>query len=457
MAEVVVDPEAMALTDAQQWQMTAFISDIFLEVVFCPSMRSSDGGFRRPLLDNCRNLMKFPSSAGNRSNAGYAYDHLNMMTASPGSTTYENDILGNRLWRNPASATTTRYSVGRCGADDAGCQQLWWCQLHVPCRWDADQESNRPAAHFEDEEAGSGYDEEQDANNPTYRYRYDGQMCFEDDYTVAIPGSPPSASVTGNSYALGARGIDMIRTFSVNVSNFNRSFTGTQFPICDGHGNMIATLSRNGTGNTIENNRSYDVWGSMRSSSSLNPSAMNGPNNRYCANLGHKQDDESDLIYMRARYYEPGTGRFISEDPAMDGWNWFTYARSNPIGNYDPSGKYSVGDAVNVLGLLGCLTALIGAWIASTLARPMIISGVGMLATWFLLEACGELSAEKGDKAALGALFLFVGLSAAVLFGQGAPWGSAKGAPTILTEVLSVVGAYAAILTSFIVLNDWFG
>ncbi|MBX7134470.1 MAG: hypothetical protein K1X67_17510 [Fimbriimonadaceae bacterium] len=80
-----------------------------------------------------------------------------------------------------------------------------------------------------------------------------------------------------------------------------------------------------------------------------------------------------------------------------------------------------------------------------------------MLATWFLLEACGELSAEKGDKAALGALFLFVGLSAAVLFGQGAPWGSAKGAPTILTEVLSVVGAYAAILTSFIVLNDWFG
>lgn len=339
MAEVVVDPEAMALTDAQQWQMTAFISDIFLEVVFCPSMRSSDGGFRRPLLDNCRNLMKFPSSAGNRSNAGYAYDHLNMMTASPGSTTYENDILGNRLWRNPASATTTRYSVGRCGADDAGCQQLWWCQLHVPCRWDADQESNRPAAHFEDEEAGSGYDEEQDANNPTYRYRYDGQMCFEDDYTVAIPGSPPSASVTGNSYALGARGIDMIRTFSVNVSNFNRSFTGTQFPICDGHGNMIATLSRNGTGNTIENNRSYDVWGSMRSSSSLNPSAMNGPNNRYCANLGHKQDDESDLIYMRARYYESGTGRFISEDPARDGSNWFGYCGNEPVSKHDPSGR----------------------------------------------------------------------------------------------------------------------
>src|SRR5471030_1398463 len=47
------------------------------------------------------------------------------------------------------------------------------------------------------------------------------------------------------------------------------------------------------------------------------------PRGLYCASLGHKQDDESGLIYMRARYYEPITGRFISSDPDMQHSNLF--------------------------------------------------------------------------------------------------------------------------------------
>ncbi|MBX7134866.1 MAG: RHS repeat-associated core domain-containing protein [Fimbriimonadaceae bacterium] len=85
---------------------------------------------------------------------------------------------------------------------------------------------------------------------------------------------------------------------------------------------------------SIGNERQYDVWGAVRSGST-----SGDPNNRYCANLGHKQDDESGLIYMRARYYEPGTGRFISEDPAMHGLNWFIYCHSDPVNYDDSSGK----------------------------------------------------------------------------------------------------------------------
>ena len=50
-------------------------------------------------------------------------------------------------------------------------------------------------------------------------------------------------------------------------------------------------------------------------------------------------DDESGLAYMRARYYEAGSGRLASEDPARDGYNWFAYAWNNPINNVDHSGK----------------------------------------------------------------------------------------------------------------------
>ncbi len=63
------------------------------------------------------------------------------------------------------------------------------------------------------------------------------------------------------------------------------------------------------------------------------------PKGPYCANLGHVQDDESGLIYMRARYYEPTSGRFISEDPDKQGSNWFEYAIDQPTWFADSSGK----------------------------------------------------------------------------------------------------------------------
>jgi RHS repeat-associated protein len=55
--------------------------------------------------------------------------------------------------------------------------------------------------------------------------------------------------------------------------------------------------------------------------------------------LGHPSEAEIGLIYMRARYYDPVAGRFISEDPAQHGTNWLTYASGNPTNKVDANGK----------------------------------------------------------------------------------------------------------------------
>ena len=56
---------------------------------------------------------------------------------------------------------------------------------------------------------------------------------------------------------------------------------------------------------------------------------------RYC---GEYYDDETDLIYLRNRYYDNQTGRFITEDPIKDGLNWYSYCGNNPVMFVDPWG-----------------------------------------------------------------------------------------------------------------------
>jgi len=45
---------------------------------------------------------------------------------------------------------------------------------------------------------------------------------------------------------------------------------------------------------------------------------------------------------LRARYYNPAVGRFISEDPAFDGLNWYVYCGNDPVNMVDPSGHYAI-------------------------------------------------------------------------------------------------------------------
>src|SRR5215470_16797565 len=59
---------------------------------------------------------------------------------------------------------------------------------------------------------------------------------------------------------------------------------------------------------------------------------------------GREYDGLSKLQYNRARYYDPVTGRWTSQDPlgfdAGDS-NLYRYAGNNPTNRSDPSGWYS--------------------------------------------------------------------------------------------------------------------
>ncbi|MBM3198126.1 MAG: RHS repeat-associated core domain-containing protein [Chlamydiae bacterium] len=62
---------------------------------------------------------------------------------------------------------------------------------------------------------------------------------------------------------------------------------------------------------------------------------------------GEEVDQETGLIYLRNRYYDPETGRFLTPDLAIgslkrsDTWNPYIYALNNPITKVDPLGLFS--------------------------------------------------------------------------------------------------------------------
>ena len=59
---------------------------------------------------------------------------------------------------------------------------------------------------------------------------------------------------------------------------------------------------------------------------------------------GRVVDPETGLVHMRARWYDPGLGRFISADPAglAGGENAYAYVRGDPLRRIDPLGLWDL-------------------------------------------------------------------------------------------------------------------
>ena len=57
---------------------------------------------------------------------------------------------------------------------------------------------------------------------------------------------------------------------------------------------------------------------------------------------GKSYDEDTDLYYFNARFYDASAGRFITEDPARDSNLWYAYCSNNPLKYIDPTGMYIV-------------------------------------------------------------------------------------------------------------------
>jgi len=120
--------------------------------------------------------------------------------------------------------------------------------------------------------------------------------------------------------------------------------------LCNAHGDVTSLTNSSGT---ITQKYDYDAFGNLRDVDGYSNDTDTNPF-RYC---GEYFDGETSTIYLRARYYNPRLGRFMTEDPIRDGLNWYTYCGNSPLVFIDPWGEDAVlinkpvDNAANTIGI----------------------------------------------------------------------------------------------------------
>ena len=179
----------------------------------------------------------------------------------------------------------------------------------------------------------------------TYTYDYAGNRTSKtttiNNHVEKVYYLNDNSSLTNVLVEYSANG-DEICYYTVGADLVSQEVDGKVFTyLYDGHGTVRALANENGK---ITDTYTYDAFGNLISST-----GSTANNYRYC---GEQFDSTTGLYYLRARYMDTNTGRFISQDSYAGSTadpislHKYLYANSNPVMYSDPSGYFSLASVV---------------------------------------------------------------------------------------------------------------
>jgi RHS repeat-associated protein len=201
---------------------------------------------------------------------------------------------------------------------------------------------------------GSNRRQSKTVGGSTTGFLYDGLNVVQE-----LVGATPSATMLS--------GLNLDEWFTRSDG------TGTRHFLSDVLGSTLALADSTGA---LESQYSYQPFGTTTiSGPASNPSQFTG-----------RESDETGLQYYRARYYDPGRQRFVSEDPlgsSVGDINVYAYVRNNPTNLIDPLGLSANCTSVAVNKFVVCMFGLNVVWI-SVVELGMVaacVAGTGVVGT----------------------------------------------------------------------------
>ena len=162
----------------------------------------------------------------------------------------------------------------------------------------------------------------------------------------------------------------------------------------------------------VESEYVYDAWGNHKV---LNADGTVNEARSFIGNInpfryrGYYFDTETNLYYLRSRYYDPETGRFISADNLkildvgkdhINGLNLYAYCFNNWVNDTDPEGEWSWDKFWKTLAVVVVAVAVVAVVAAATIAT----GGAALIAvaTFAVVNTASQLVSDVINFAATG-------------------------------------------------------
>jgi RHS repeat-associated protein len=222
--------------------------------------------------------------------------------------------------------------------------------LSVELRWGCENSSGKTAAGSA-LDANGNTTKTDSTGTTTYSWDYDNRLA-----SVTLPGSGGTVSFKYDPFgrriykssSLGTSiyaydGINVVEETNTSGSVVARYSQGASFdePLVMLRGGTTSYYEQDGLGSvTSLSNIAGALAQTYTFDSFGNQTASSGSLTNSFQFTGRELDNETTLYYMRARYFDPKTGRFLSEDPLgfAIGNNFYAYGLNNPVNLSDPAG-----------------------------------------------------------------------------------------------------------------------
>jgi len=235
----------------------------------------------------------------------------------------------------------------------------------------------------------------------------DGMFCarFEDSDTPITTGTASKTTYyVGNVEFIREGIVDKVKRYIGSylvITTISKNAPVFEYMLRDSLGSIDTIASETGV---LKSRQSFNAHGQRRTAalptagswSILNPLQISlfDTSTTTQGYTGHEQLDGVGLVHMNARLYDPEIGRFIQADDyveadATQGLNRYSYVLNNPLSATDPTGNFSLRQALGVV--VGVVAAIISGGASLTLMQSFLVAVGGGFASAAI--ATGSLKA----------------------------------------------------------------